>query len=66
VRTTPSADRRTTLCLVAFPLHEANHLLLVDQWHVKIPGGILLRIHHACHVVLHQLDDFADSAPELA
>ena len=49
-----------------FPLHEANHLLPVDQWHEKTLGDGPSKIHHAYHVVLHQPIGSADSAPTLA
>ena len=64
--TTPSAGHHTALCWVAFPLHEANHLLLVDQCHERTPGDAPSRIHHAYRAVLHQPVGSADSAPTLA
>ena len=65
-RTTPFAEHHTALCWVAFSLHEANHLLSVDQWHEKTPGDGPSRIYRACHAMLHQLDGSADSTPTLA
>ena len=65
-RTTPFADYHIELCGAASPLHEANHLLLVDQWHERTLGDGPSRIHHAYHAVLHQPVGSADSAPTLA